>query len=311
MNDTPATEASTYAGGSSRLLAFVMLTATALFWGGTTVAARAAAGDIPPLTLTFWRWAIALVLFIPFGFGPFWRQRAIYLLHWKMMLGLSTLGIAAFTLFYFAGLVLTTGVNASLMHGGTPIAIVILSVLILHERIMAGEIIGIVLALTGVAVIVLKGEPALLLDMEFNIGDILILLSMTCWALYTICLKWLPEGLDKRGLIFALVVIAVPTLAPFYGWELAQEKYFVLSPGNISLILYTAVFSSVLAYLFWNHGVQVVGVKVAGFSNYLIPVFGLIGSILILGETMAPYHVLAIALIVAGLFLATRRRGHG
>ncbi len=298
-------------GGPSRLLAYAMLAATALFWGGTTVAARAAAGDIPPMTLTFWRWTVALLLFIPFGLGPFWRQRAVYFRHWKTITGLSLLGITGFTLFYFAGLERTTGVNASLMHGGTPIAIVILSVLILRERVTGAEVAGIVLALTGAVVIVLKGDMGRLLELEFNIGDILILVSMMCWALYTICLKWLPEGLDKRGVIFAMVVLAVPALAPFYGWELAQGKYFVVSPGNISLILYTAVFSSVLAFLFWNHGVKVLGVKAAGFSNYLIPVFGLIGSVLILGETMAPYHSLAIVLIVSGLCLATWRRGHG
>lgn len=290
--------------------AYAMLVATALFWGSTTVAARAAAGEIPPFTLTFWRWTFALVLFMPFGASPFWRQRAVYAKHWKMMAGLSFLGIAGFTLFYFAGLERTTGVNASLMHGGTPIAIVILSVLILHEKITGAEILGIALALTGATVIVLKGEVVQLREMKFNIGDILVLMSMTSWALYTICLKWLPAGLNRRGLVFAMMVLAMPMLAPFYGWDLAAGKYFALSAGNFSLILYTAVFPSVLAYLFWIHGVEVVGAKAAGFSNYLIPVFGLAGSILLLGETMAPHHLLAVVLIIVGLVLATRRRGH-
>jgi len=81
--------------------------------------------------------------------------------------------------------------------------------------------------------------------------------------------------------------------------------------GNISLILYNAVFSSVLAYLFWNHGVAVVGPKSAGFTNYLIPVFGIVGSFAILGETVEPHHLIAIPLIFSGLYLATRGRGHG
>ena len=292
-------------------LAFAMLASTALFWGGTTVAARAAAGDIPPLTLTFWRWAIAFVIFLPFGIRPWWRQRTLYLRHWKMMTGLSFLGIVGFTIFYFTGVQLTTGVNASLMHGGTPIAIVVLSVVILREKITRGEVVGIVLALTGVSTIVLKGDPSRLLQFAFNIGDILVLLSMFSWALYTIFLKWLPKGLGGSGLIFTVMALAVLMLAPFYAWDLAAGRSFEANAENIALILYTAVFSSVLAYLFWNRGVATVGAKAAGFTNYLIPVVGMVGSLTILGEEAHPHHLFAIVLIFSGLYVATCSRGHG
>lgn len=308
---TEGAQEATAPPGSSIPLAYVMLGLTALFWGGTTVAARAAAGDIPPLTLTFWRWAVALVLFLPFGLRPWWRQRALYARHWKMMTGLSFLGIVAFTIFYFTGLQLTTGINTSLIHGGTPIAIVVLSIVILHEKVTPGEVLGIALALSGAVIIVIGGDPSRLMRLGFNIGDILVLLSMLSWALYTIALKWLPEGLEGPGFIFVLIALAVPMLAPFYAWELAAGKGFEATGGNISLILYTAVFSSVLAYLFWNHGVAVVGPKSAGFTNYLIPVVGILGSFAILGETVEPHHLIAITLIFAGLYLATSGRGHG
>lgn len=292
-------------------LAYAMLVLTALFWGGTTVAARAAAGDIPPLTLTFWRWTIAFVLFVPFGFGPWWRQRALYAAHWKLMILLSFLGIVGFTIFYFMGLEHTTAINGSLLHGGLPIMIVLASLIMLRTRVDKMQWFGIVVALAGTAVIVLRGDLARLREISVNPGDLLLLLAMLSWALYTICLRWLPKGVDPAGLIFALAGLSLPMLLPFYLLDLANGRTFALSAGNISLILYTAVFSSVIAYLFWNKGVARVGANTAGFSHYLIPVFGTILSVLLLGETLESFHIIAIALIFAGLYLCTARGGHG
>lgn len=310
MTEPPRERAAERDGGLPVWGAYAMLTLTALFWGGTTVAARAAAGDIPPLTLTFWRWTIAFVLFIPFGVRPWWRQRAIYARHWKLMTGLSFLGIVGFTVFYFMGLERTTAVNASLLHGGLPVMIVLTSLVVLRSRVSRVQIVGIVVAMAGTVVIVVKGDPALLRTFRLNPGDFLLLLGMLCWALYTVCLRWLPEGVDPVGLIFVLSALAVPMLAPFYAMDLVAGRGFALNPGNISLILYTAVFSSVIAYIFWNKGVARVGANTAGFSHYLIPVFGTALSVLILNESVEPFHMAAIALIFAGLYLCTSRGGH-
>lgn len=315
--NVPHPNVSTPAGGASLAtppketlplwLAWTMLIATALFWGGTAVAARAAAGDIPPFTLTFWRWTIAALIFLPIGWRPFMRDIAIYRRHWAMMAGLSFLGVTAFTICYFVGLQYTTGVNGSLLHMTTPVIIVICAVFVLRSRLTTGEAAGTVLAILGAAIIVLKGDLTQLLALSFNVGDLFIIAGMTAWALYTICLRWLPKGLDPSGMILVLAAMSVPMLLPFYLWDLAGGRGFGPSVGNIGLILYTAVFSSVLAYLFWNRGVAVAGPKAAGFSHYLIPVFGTAGSVTLLGEAFEPFHALAVALIVAGLILAASK----
>lgn len=307
MSESPAE------GGANNLsvpLAYTMLVLTALIWGGTTVAARAAAGDIPPLTLTFWRWTIAFLLFIPFGFRPFWQQRALYARYWKRMVGLSFLGIVGFTIFYFMGLKYTTAINASLLQGGLPVMIAIISLIILRTALNKVQILGIVLATAGSADIVLKGDLSRLQEFSFNPGDLLLLVGMLCWALYTVCLRWLPEGIDPIGMIFALVGLSLPMLAPFYAMDIAAGRGFELSAGNISLILFTAVFSSVIAYLFWNKGVARVGANAAGFSHYLLPVFGTVLSVLLLDETFEIFHMIAIALIFAGLYLCASRGEH-
>jgi drug/metabolite transporter (DMT)-like permease len=291
-------------------LAYVLLVMTAVFWSGTTIVGRAATGEIPPFSLTFWRWLAAFVVFIPFGFRPFWAQRAIYFQFWPRMVGFSFFGIVGFTISFFFGLQHTTAINGSLLQAAGPVIIVLTSLIVLRLGLSAGEIAGTILAIIGSILIVLHGDITAVNSLEFGLGDIFIVLSMLSWAIYTVCLKWRPDGLDPLGFIFVLAGLSLPMLLPFYLWELLLGQTFALSTVNISLILYTSVFASVIAYLFWNRSVEVVGPNVAGFSHYLIPVFGTIMSVIILGEVIETYHVITIVLIFAGLYLTTRNRAH-
>lgn len=291
-------------------LAFVMLVMTAVFWSGTTIVGRAAAGEIPPYSLTFWRWAIAFVVFIPIGFRPFWDQRDLYRHYFWRMAGFSFFGIVGFTIFFFTGMQLTTGINGSLLQAAGPVIIVLASLVILKIGLTRGEIVGTLIAIAGSLVIVLHGDIAQLRALQFGLGDIFIILSMVSWAIYTICLRWKPEGLNPFGFIFVLAALSVPMLLPFYLWELAAGQTFALSYSNMGLIGYSSVFASVVAYMFWNWGVAVVGANAAGFSHYLIPVFGTILSVILLGEALETYHVIAIVIIFGGLYLTTRHRTH-
>lgn len=291
-------------------LAYVLLVLTALFWAGTTIVGRAATGEIPPFSLTFWRWLVAFVVFIPFGFRPFWAQRAIYRRYWRRMVGFSFFGVVGFTIPFFLGLQHTTAINGSLLQAAGPVIIVLTSMIVLRIGLGGSEIIGTILAIIGSILIVLHGDIAELSNLEFGLGDLLIVLSMLSWAIYTVFLRWKPALLDPVGFIFVLSGLSVPMFLPFYFWELAQGQTFALSLNNIGLILYASVFASVIAYLAWNKSVEAVGPNVAGFSHYLIPVFGTIMSVIILGEVIETYHVIAIVMIFTGLYLTTRNRGH-
>ena len=291
-------------------LAYVLLISTAVFWSGTTIVGRAATGEIPPFSLTFWRWLVAFVVFIPFGFRPFWTQRALYFRFWPRMVGFSFFGIVGFTISFFFGLQHTTAINGSLLQAAGPVIIVLTSLVVLRLGLSASEIIGTILAIIGSILIVLHGDIAEISSLEFGQGDIFVVLSMLSWAIYTVSLKWRPDGLDPLGFIFVLAGLSLPMMLPFYLWELQQGQTFALSTTNIGLILYVAIFASVIAYLFWNRSVEIVGPNVAGFSHYLIPVFGTIMSVIILGEVIETYHVIAIVLIFTGLYLTTRNRAH-
>ncbi len=291
-------------------LAYILLGLTALFWSGNTIVGRAATGEIPPFSLTFWRWLMAFVVFIPFGLRPFWAQRAIYLRFWPRMVGFSFFGIVGFTISFFFALQHTTAINGSLLQAAGPVIIVLTSLVVLRLGLSAGEIVGTILAIIGSILIVLHGDIAEINSLEFGLGDNFMVLSMLSWAIYTVCLKWKPDGLDPLGFIFVLAGLSVPMLLPFYLWELHQGRIFAVTAVNIGLILYSSIFASVIAYLFWNRSVDIVGPNMAGFSHYLIPVFGTIMSVIILGEVIETYHVIAIALIFSGLYLTTRNRAH-
>ena len=291
-------------------LAYVLLVLTAVFWSGTTIVGRAATGEIPPYSLAFWRWLMAFVVFIPFGFRPFWAQRAIYFRFWRRMVGFSFFGIVGFTLLFFFGLQHTTAINGSLLQAAGPVIIVLTSLIVLRLGLSASEIVGTILAIIGSMLIVLHGDISEFSSLEFGLGDIFVVLSMLSWAIYTVFLKWKPDGLDPLGFILVLAGLSVPMMLPFYLWELLQGQTFALSTINIGLILYASVFASVIAYLFWNRSVEVVGPNVAGFSHYLIPVFGTIMSVIILGEVIETYHIIAMVFIFTGLYLTTRNRTH-
>jgi len=291
-------------------LAYVLLVLTALFWSGTTIVGRAATGEIPPFSLTFWRWLIAFFVFIPFGFRPFWAQRAIYAQYWLRVVGFSFFGVVGFTIPFFLGLQHTTAINGSLLQAAGPVIIVLTSLIVLRLKLSVIEIVGTVLAIVGSLLIVLHGDITKFSSLEFGLGDIFIVLSMLSWAIYTVFLRWKPALLDPVGFIFVLAGLSVPMIFPFYLWELLQGQTFDPSLPNIGLILYSSVFASVIAYLAWNKSVDVVGPNVAGFSHYLIPVFGTIMSVLILGEVIETYHFVAIVLIFTGLYLTTKNRGH-
>lgn len=291
-------------------LAYILLVMTAVFWSGATIVGRAAAGEIPPYTLTFWRWAIAFLIFIPVGFRPFWRQRDLYRRYIWHMAGFSFFGIVGFTIFFFTGLQLTSGINGSLLQAAGPVIIVLTSLVLLKIWLTKGEIIGTIIAIAGSLVIVLHGDLSQLSALRFGLGDIFIILSMLSWAIYTVCLRWKPEGLNPFGFIFVMSGLSVPMLLPFYLWELAAGQIFSVTPGNAGLILYSAVFASVVAFMLWNWGVAVVGANAAGFSHYLIPVFGTVLSVVLLDERLETYHVIAMVIIFAGLYLTTRHRAH-
>jgi drug/metabolite transporter (DMT)-like permease len=309
LADTPSTTDTTPSTGIPLWLAFVLLILAAAAWGGSSVAGRAAAGNVPPMTLSFLRWAGALILFLPLGGRAFWAERPVHRRHWKIMIAFGFLGIVGFTVPYFIGLQYTPAINVTLLNGLVPILTIFFSFALLGVFITWGQAVGIVVALTGTLVIIIRGDLDLLLNFKFNVGDLLAISAFISWALYTVMLKWKPDGLSPYSFLVGITIWGCLIMLPLYVWEIADGQGFAMTRNNLFIIGYAAVFPSFFAYICWSLAVPVIGANLASITQYMNPVFGVVFAILILNENFERYHMIGVAAVFAGLYLATAGRG--
>jgi len=283
---------------------YVILTLVMLAGAGNAVVARATVGELPPFSLSFWRWITALIILLPIGARALFLQRRLLMAQWQIVVTLGAIAVAAFNTLIYLGVQHTTALNASLILSVIPVVTVAMSWLLLRERAGTRMIMGLVAGLIGVFVIIGRGDLDLLRTLNFNGGDLLVFASIFCWAGYSILLGRLPREIRPEGLLLAMVIIGVVLVAPFYAWEATTGARTVVSAPNVFGVLYLGAFSSVFAYIFWNYGVSKVGANVASQFTYLNPAFGGSLAILLLGESLQFYHA-GVLLIFIGIYLST------
>lgn len=293
---------------SFKLSPYLLLVLTTLFWSGNFVLGRAVHQIFPPIALSFWRWAVALAILLPFVWRRVRQQWPLLLQHWKSLTLLSILGVANFNTLVYTGLQSTTATNAVLLMSATPVIIVALSFLLLRLPVTGKQILGIGASLLGVLVIITKGNLQTLLTQRFNHGDIWIMAAVLSWALYSVCLKWRPSGLHPLTLLATTMIIGVLVLAPLYGWDLSRGAAFKINAVTVASIAYIAIFPSLLAYVFWNRAVAELGPNRTGQFLHLMPAFGAMLSFLLLDEQLYLFHLVGIGLIALGIYLATGQR---
>ncbi len=284
---------------------YLLLVLTTLFWSGNFVLGRAVHTVFSPFTLSFWRWAVALAILLPFVWGSLSEQRALLRRHGPILLLLSVLGVVNFNTFVYIGLQSTTATNAVIMLSITPVLIVALSFLLLRQTVTRWQALGILVSLAGVLAIVARGDVQALLTWRINAGDLWILAAVVSWALYSVCLRWRPAGLKPLNFQAATMVIGMIVLTPLYGWDLAHERFVAVNTATMASIGYLALFPSILAYIFWNRAVAELGANRAGQFLHLMPAFGAVLSMIFLDERLYVFHAAGIGLIGLGIWLAT------
>ncbi len=291
---------------------YLLLVLTTLFWGLNVVVGRSAVGsEMPPVALTFWRWFLAILLLMPFAGPALWRQRSIVRRHWKILLLLSFLGVAVFNTMLYLALTRTSAVNASLINGIVPAATAFAAWILVRDRLSGLGAVGLAVSFAGVVVILARGDLSVLLGLQFNFGDMLMLPAIAAWAAYTALLRFRPVALDPLVFILVTFMVGILFVAVVYGFELSQGKTFAVNLRTLSTIGYVGLFPSLLAYVFWNRAVLQVGPNRASVFYYLLPVWGAVFGVLLLGEPFLLYHLAGIALIFAGVYVATGRRARG
>lgn len=285
----------------------LLLVLATLFWSGNFVLGRAVRLDVPPVGLAFWRWFGGTTLLVGFAWPYLKRDWGVITRHWKIITLLSILAVTTFNTLIYIGLQFTTALNALLMQSSMPVIIVLMSFLFFRERVTGVQAIGISLSLIGALAIVAQGNLAVLLNLTFNFGDVLVMIAVFCYAAYSALLRKRP-ALHPLSFLAITFIIGTAFLVPFYLWEHGSGRVMQFDMVTIISVLYVATFPSILSYLFFNRGVELIGANRAGLFIHLMPIFGSLMAIVFLGERLRWFHGVGIVLIVLGIYLATRLR---
>lgn len=291
----------------SRTRAYLMLSGCALFWSGNFVIGRAFANDIAPITISYLRWCTAFVIIFPFTIKPLIRQWPVIRAHFWPLVFIGVVGVGGFNTFAYLGLNTTSATNALLINSFIPILIILFSRIYPGVPVSVARLIGILISTLGVILLVSRGSLDNLLALEINRGDLWILLAAATWAIYSISLRWRPLELTAPVFLLFTMIIGLIILSPIYWFNWLNEPAFEASPGNLIAIAYVAMFASVVAFLFWNQGVKVVGVSTAGQFIHLMPVFGTIMAVVFLAEQLFWFHVFGAVAIATGIILSLRQ----
>lgn len=287
---------------------YLLLTLTPFFWSVNWVLGRGLHHEIPPMAMTFFRWFFAILILAPFAWPHVRRDWPVIARHWRALLGLGAIGIGTHNALAYLGLNYTTATNGVILNSFIPVMIVTFAWIFLRERLKPWQVAGIAISLAGVLAILSQGSLATLVAFRLNAGDLLVILSMAMWASYTIALRWRPQGLHPLSFLFTIAVIGDLCILPLWLGELALGRHPAWTLEALAALVIVALFSSVLAYIFWNRAVAELGPNRCGQFLHLMPAFGALLSWLLLDERLYAYHWAGIALIATGLWLATAGR---
>jgi drug/metabolite transporter (DMT)-like permease len=288
--------------------AYLLLILTMVFWAGNSVVARGIHQTVPPLALAWVRWTLAAILILPFAWPHLRRDWPVIRANWPILVLLGTIGAGTFIALYYHGISKTSAINALVINSAVPILIPLATFLMYGERIARRQATGIAVSLAGVLVVLSKGDANVLAAMDLNQGDLWVLGAMAVWSVYTALLRKQPP---IHWLSFAAITFAVASLVnlPMFIGEHLLFRQIHWTREAVIAIAYVATLPSVVAQIFYIRGVELIGSTRTGVFMHLVPMFGAIMAIAFLGETLHLFHLAGFALILLGVWLASRRSG--
>ncbi|WP_241745313.1 DMT family transporter [Lysinibacillus sphaericus] len=275
---------------------------TSLLWGGNFVVAKTLVAHASPLTLTTVRWLIAVIVLVPL---VWWKEKKLVppkqAIVPLMLMGVT--GIAFFNIFQFLALERTTSTNAGLISTMNTISIALFSFVLLKEKITKWQLSAMILSLFGVVLVLSKGDWQLLLDFQFNTGDLWMLAAVCVWGLYSVCSKWAMQTTSPLMATCYAGIFGVLMLLPFTSTD------FTFTNVNTSFILsmlYTGIISTVVCMVFWNIGVQKLGATTSGIFLNFNPIFTALLAYLFIGENMSWLQGIGGLIVIVGCYLFTQ-----
>ena len=290
------------------LLPYSLLTLAFVFFSLNIVVGRAVHADVPPVGLSFWRWTVAAVLFLPFSIARLRAQWALVLASWRIIVLLSVLMMLLGNTLVYVGLQSSTALNGGLIPVSRPVIVLLLASMLFRGTVTPYQWVGIGVALIGVLLVITHGDPAVLQDLDVNRGDLWLVISSVGIASYQVVVARVPRELDRTALLQATMTLGAIMLLPVYLWETNADRSVDFNWPTIGAVLYVAVFPSIIAIHLVNTAIPAIGPARAGIFNYLQPLFVAAIAIPVLGENLDWYHLVALVLVAIGVIISSRPR---
>lgn len=286
----------------------LLLVLTTLIWAGHSIVGRLAVGEIGPMTLTCMRWAVALVPILIAARPSLRRDWPALRARWLYLTAMGTAGYTIFVALFYVAAHRTSALNLSIIQGAIPALVLLGARLFLGLKFTALQALGAVVTMLGVVVIAAAGDPARLMALAFNSGDVMMVLAAVLYAGYTIGLRQRPH-VSGLSMLAAMALAAFVTSVPLMICEIASGGFVWPTAGGFLALAYVALGPAFAAQIFYMRGVELIGPGRAGMFVNLVPVFGAIMAVALLGEPFAAYHIVALALVIGGIAIAQRGAG--
>ncbi|KQV83774.1 DMT family transporter [Rhizobium sp. Root1220] len=290
-----------------QVTAYVCLVIAALCWGGNAVAGKLALGHVSPMMLTFLRWFLATALIAAVSVPQLKRDWPIVRKNLPLLFFYGVVGYTLFNAMLYSAVKYTTVINVAIEQAGIPMLIFLLNFVFFRTAVSKAQIAGFGMTLVGVGLTAAHGDLAALLELGLNQGDGLMLIAVAAYAVYTIFLRWKPP-VDWRTLMAVPAFAAMLTSIPLLVWESMEGTVQLPDNKGWLLAFYTAIFASLLAQILYIKGVEAIGANRAGLFINLVPVFGTLLSVALLGEQLQAFHMIALVLALGGIAIAERGR---
>jgi len=287
------------------LRAYLFLIITSLSWGGNAVAGKLAVGHISPMVLTSVRWGMAFAILMTFALPQVRRDLHVIRANLPLLIGYGMCGFTFFNILLYSALEYTTAINVAIEQAGMPMVIFLANFILFRIKVTPAQIIGFGLTLAGVVLTASSGSLTRLIGLQLNQGDALMLVAVLCYGGYTVALRYKPV-LHWQSMITVMAGAAFLTSLPFSVFELSRGTAILPDATGWLVAIFTAVFPSLVAQVMFIKGNEIIGSNRAGVFINLVPIFGTLLSVMILAEILHLYHVIALGLVLGGIWLSER-----
>jgi len=289
--------------------AYIFLILATLFWSGNFIVGKAASlFEIPPFTLNFYRWTFAWLILAPFTLKEIFKKKSHILNNIKLILILGITSITVFNSIVYYSLNFTQVISGVLMISTIPVMIIFFCWVFKIEKTNFYQLLGVLFSLMGVVVIVTNADVNKLLNLNFNKGDLWMVVAMFSWAMYSALLRKKKFELSQISLLQTIISAGLILLLPAYLIEMTLGYRANINLPFILTLTYVVLFPGLASFFFWIKGISIIGSNRSGIFLHLMPIFSTIMAMLIFKEKFMTFHLIGAILIITGIILSSKGR---